>query len=73
VHGVIRVVANARPGERNNATFWAACRAGEMVRQGWITQDAATGILLDAAVSVGLPRVAALKTIKSGLRTGGSS
>jgi hypothetical protein len=72
VAGVIRVVANSVEGNRNNATFWAACRAGEMVKAGWFTREAACDVLLEAAIKAGLPAHAALATIHSGLRKAGA-
>ena len=62
VAGLIRVVANSVEGNRNNATFWAACRAGEMVKAGWFTHEAACDVLLEAAIKAGLPAHAALAT-----------
>jgi hypothetical protein len=72
VAGLIRVVANSVEGNRNNATFWAACRVGEMVKAGWFTHEAACDVLLEAAVKAGLPAHAALATIHSGLRQAGA-
>jgi hypothetical protein len=56
-------VAEQRPGNRNQATFWAACRAAEAG-----DSDALMAIA-DAAVSAGLPRNAVDKTIASAVRT----
>jgi hypothetical protein len=72
VAGVIRIVANSVEGNRYNATFWAACRAGEMVKAGWFTRETACDVLLEAAVKAGLPAHAALATIHSGLRKAGA-
>jgi hypothetical protein len=71
VRGILRVVSSAVEGNRNSACFWAACRAGEMVRAGWFTDAAAIDVLLEAAVKAGLSQHAALSTIRSGLRTAG--
>jgi hypothetical protein len=71
VAGILKVVSSAVEGNRNNATFWAACRAGEMVKAGWFTDAAAIDVLLEAAVKAGLSQHAALSTIRSGLRTVG--
>jgi hypothetical protein len=71
VRGILKVVSDAVEGNRNNATFWAACRAGEMVKAGWFTRDAGIDVLLEAAVKTGLTQHAALATIRSGLRTVG--
>jgi hypothetical protein len=71
VRGILKVVAGAVEGNRNSACFWAACRAGEMVKAGWFTRDAGIDVLLEAAVKAGLSQHAALATINSGLRTAG--
>jgi hypothetical protein len=71
VRGILKVVTDAVEGNRNNATFWAACRAGEMVKAGWFTRDAGIDVLLEAAVKAGLSQHSALATIRSGLRTAG--
>jgi hypothetical protein len=71
VRGILKVVSNALEGNRNSACFWAACRAGEMVKAGWFTRDAGIDVLLEAALKVGLSQHAALSTIRSGLRTAG--
>jgi hypothetical protein len=71
VRGILKVVSDAAEGNRNNATFWAACRAGEMVRAGWFTRDVGIDVLLEAATKAGLSQHSALATIRSGLRTVG--
>jgi Bifunctional DNA primase/polymerase, N-terminal len=71
VAGILRTIESAHEGNRNEATFWAACRAGEMIRAGWFTREAAFDVLLEAALKTGLPEHAALATIRSGLRTTG--
>ncbi|WP_456789612.1 bifunctional DNA primase/polymerase [Cellulomonas sp. P5_C5] len=55
-------VARQIPGNRNNALFWAACRATEA---GIVQLDP----LMDAAVTAGLPRRQAALTIASAQRT----
>ena len=74
-HAVMRLVqliARARPGERNNLTYWAACRAGEMVASGLLGADAAAAVTTEAATRAGLPRSEAERTALSGIRaTGG--
>ena len=56
-------VAVQQPGNRNQATFWAACRAAEAG-----DSEALTAIA-DAAVSTGLDRHAVNKTVASAVRT----
>ena len=72
---LVRLVATARPGERNNLTFWAGCRAGEMVSSGLLREDTAVDVIAEAATRAGLPRDEAERTAWSGIRTtrGGSN
>jgi Bifunctional DNA primase/polymerase, N-terminal len=66
--GIIRVVATAPEGTRNCLTFWGACRAGELVRNGKLTQESALALIAEAACVAGLPRAEAIRTALSGLR-----
>jgi hypothetical protein len=69
---LVQLIANARKGERNNLTYWAACRAGEMVASGLLAADAAVAVIAEAAVRAGLPRAEAERTAWSGIHaTGG--
>jgi Bifunctional DNA primase/polymerase, N-terminal len=68
LRGLIRVVATARQGERNQITYWAACRAGEMVVAGKLSESDAVALLVEAASRTGLCRDEALRTVRSGLR-----
>jgi hypothetical protein len=58
-------VARQREGNRNQATFWAACRAAEA------GDSEALEAIAEAAVSTGLDRRAVDKTIASAIRTTG--
>jgi hypothetical protein len=68
---LVRLVAGAGEGERNDLTYWAACRAGEMVASGLFDADTAAALIAEAATRSGLPRVEAERTARSGIRTGG--
>jgi hypothetical protein len=68
---LVRLVAGARAGERNSLTYWAACRAGEMVASGLLEANAAAAIIAEAATRAGLPRSEAEHTAWSGIRTTG--
>lgn len=68
--GLVRKIACAAEGERNSLTFWAACRAGEMVASGLIGTDTAAAVIANAAMLSGLPRTEAERTAWSGVRTG---
>jgi hypothetical protein len=67
---LVRCVATAREGERNNLTFWAACRAGEMVRSGMLDTATAIAVIAEAARRCGLSPDEAERTAASGVRTG---
>ena len=69
IPGILSLVANARQGERNRITFWAACRFAEMVRDGLITQRLAEELLLQSAARCGLPHAEAMNAARSGART----
>jgi hypothetical protein len=62
--GLYRVVAEAREGDRNGLLYWATRRVAEH----GIDRDAAVNILLNAALTAGLPEREARATIASGLR-----
>jgi hypothetical protein len=65
---LVRLVAAAREGERNALTFWAACRAGEMVASGFLDAGWAIGVIAEAAIQAGLARPEAERTARNGVR-----
>jgi hypothetical protein len=65
IPGILSLVANARQGERNRITFWAACRFNEMVLDGLITQRLADELLLQGASRCGLNGMEILRTARS--------
>lgn len=66
--GVLRTIATAREGERNQIAFWGACRLAEMVAAGELSRDHAMALALEAASRTGLPRMEALRTAQSAFR-----
>jgi hypothetical protein len=68
---LVRLIAGAREGERNNFTYWAACRAGEMVASGLLDPDAAAAVIAEAATRAGLPRGEAERVAWNGIKTTG--
>ena len=68
---LVRLIATAPPGQRNNLTYWAACRVGEMVNSGILAADTAAAVIAEAATRTGLPFEEAKRTAWSGIRTGG--
>jgi Bifunctional DNA primase/polymerase, N-terminal len=69
---LIQQILRAREGERNNVTFWAACRLAEHVRTGQVGRNDMIGIVIDAAARVGLPPREAKTIALSALRTTGA-
>jgi hypothetical protein len=68
---LVHLIAGAREGERNGLTYWAACRAGEMVASGLLAADVAAAVIAEAATRAGLPRAEAERTARNGVRTTG--
>ena len=68
---LVQMIAGARVGERNSLTYWAACRAGEMVASGLLRADAAAAVIAEAATRAGLPRSEAERTAWSGIHSTG--
>jgi hypothetical protein len=54
IDGLIRSIATAPEGQRNNILFWAASRFSELQKQSLITRDEAIGLALAAAERSGL-------------------
>jgi hypothetical protein len=65
LRGIINRVENAVEGERNAITFWAACRAAELVAEGHLEDGWARDAIACAAQNVGLPAFEATRTIQS--------
>jgi hypothetical protein len=71
---LVRLIASAREGERNNLTYWAACRAGEMVASGLLGANTAVAVIVEAAMRAGLSRAEAERAACNGVNaTGGTS
>ena len=71
IAGIIITVARAREGERNQVTFWGACRIAEMVSTREMDPGEAQhalGLLTEAAIRAGLPLFEIRRTIASALR-----
>ena len=72
LQGIIATVANAREGERNQLTFWGACRINEMLAERKLDQSEGANailILAEAASRSGLPPFEIKRTIKSAMQT----
>lgn len=65
--GILTTVVGATEGQRNDTVHWAACKAGEMVADGELTEDAAVQALTEAGEQIGLGRAELAATIRSGL------
>jgi hypothetical protein len=65
LHGIVRIVHEAREGERNRALYWGACRLEEACRKGLITADYAVDLLIEVATRRGLSYNEAVATVRS--------
>ena len=63
--GLVRVVLDAREGQRNDKLYWAAARAYEHTAAGRLDEGAAERALIRAAVETGLPESEARSTVAS--------
>jgi hypothetical protein len=68
---LVRRIAEARLGERNKLTYWAACRLGEMVASGLLDANFAAAIIAEAATRAGLSLSEAERTAWNGIRRSG--
>jgi hypothetical protein len=66
--GVLRAVATANEGERNNFTYWGACRLAEMAAADTLPHDYAIALIVEAASRTGLSRSEAQRTAQSAFR-----
>ena len=67
---LVRTVQNAESGERHSITFWAACRAGELVLAGDVSEEGAIEDIAEAALAAGLDAQEAWDTARDGVRRG---
>jgi hypothetical protein len=65
---LLRVILQARKGERNSATFWAACRMAEHVHAGQLGDGDMIDLVIGAASRNGLPVTEAKQIANSALR-----
>lgn len=70
IAGLVRTVARAPSGTRNERLYWAACRAAEMVADGKTDAREVMDQLVAAAAVAGLPEPEARRTIASAMRAG---
>lgn len=66
--GLVNFVLRSRPGSRNGALYWAACRAWEHVANGRFAAADVEAELIGAAVQVGLSDGEARRTVASAER-----
>jgi hypothetical protein len=71
VFGILRTVANAKEGERNQILYWAARRFAEMVAQRLMSEGRAVELCVEAASRAGLPKDEGRRTALSALRAVG--
>jgi hypothetical protein len=65
---LLRVILQAKEGERNSATFWAACRLAEHVHAGQLSDGDMVDLVIGAAGRNGLPITEAKQIANSALR-----
>lgn len=70
IRRILACISGAREGERNSLTYWAACRLGEMVASGFLSESDALDHVVEAATANGLPFREALATARSGIGGG---
>jgi Bifunctional DNA primase/polymerase, N-terminal len=70
LRGALRVLAGAKEGERNHALYWTACRMGEAMRAGAISEAQALDMLTSVGRQVGLLDREILITARSGIKEG---
>jgi hypothetical protein len=70
LRAIAKRVERAIEGERNNVTYWAACRFAELTRAGLVEETWAVELLALAASRAGLPDIEARSTIASGFNNG---
>src|SRR5262249_31753228 len=67
--GLVRTIAAAPVGQRNDVLFWASCRLGQRVRSKLLDEAIALAILREAGCRAGLPSSEVYRTALSGLRS----
>lgn len=72
LRGLVALVLDAKPNDRNGPLFWASCRAGELVAAGHVDRADIEEALVDAALRAGLRggEPEARRTVASGIRAG---
>jgi hypothetical protein len=68
LRGVLAVVLDAQPGQRNSRLYWASCRAAEMVATGELDRAVAVQVLGEAGEATGLGPSEVQATIDSALK-----
>jgi hypothetical protein len=68
LEGIILTVAQAPEGERNNLTFWGACRLAEMAAVGLLSRTDAFNLAVEAGGRNGLSRQEVWRTVGSAFR-----
>ena len=66
----LQVLAGAKEGERNAVLYWTACRMGEAIRSGSISESEALNLLVSVGGQTGLSHQEIMRTARSGIREG---
>lgn len=70
IRGALGVLARARPGERNTALYWTACRLSEAVGARTLTEGEGLDLALSVGRQVGLLDREIYRTVKSAFERG---
>jgi hypothetical protein len=68
IAGVVRTIARAPEGQRNNCAFWGACRLAGLVDDGYLDFEDAIAIVIEASSRAGLPQFEARRTAESAFK-----
>jgi hypothetical protein len=66
--GLVRAVATAPAGQRNEVLNWAAYQAADHVIDGELVVEDAVAALTDAGLAAGLTEIEVTRTVRSGLK-----
>jgi hypothetical protein len=64
------IVASTPEGSRNHTLNVGAYRMGQLVGNGWLSEQSAADVLIDAGMAAGLSYAEAERTVTSGIRAG---
>jgi Bifunctional DNA primase/polymerase, N-terminal len=66
--GLLKFVATSPEGERNDRTYWGACRARDLIAAGTVSAHSVQELIIEAASRAGLPHKEAARTVASAMK-----